>query len=124
MPMFYAADAAPGSGSLLLMMVVMLAVMYFLMIRPENKRKKQAEEMRSSLKKGDQITTIGGIVGKIVQVTDENIVIETSDDRVRMELTKWAVSTNNSNPPEDKKGRKAKKSDEEPAGIEESGEEK
>ena len=88
MPMFYAADAAAGSGSLLLMMVVMLAVMYFLMIRPENKRKKQAEEMRSSLKKGDQITTIGGIVGKIVQVTDENIVIETSDDRVRMELTK------------------------------------
>lgn len=118
MPMFYAADAAPGSGSLLLMMVVMLAVMYFLMIRPENKRKKQAEEMRSSLKKGDQITTIGGIVGKIVQVTDENIVIETSDDRVRMELTKWAVSTNNSNPPADaKKGKKTEK--EEPAKLEE-----
>ena len=116
MPMFYAADAAAGSGSLLLMMVVMLAVMYFLMIRPENKRKKQAEEMRNNLKKGDQITTIGGIVGKIVQVTDENIVIETSDDRVRMELTKWAVSTNNSNPPVDKKGRKAKK--EEPPQIE------
>ena len=117
MPMFYAADAAAGSGSLLLMMVVMLAVMYFLMIRPESKRKKQAEEMRSSLKKGDQITTIGGIVGKIVQVTDENIVIETSDDRVRMELTKWAVSTNNSNPPVDKKGRKART--EEPPQIEE-----
>ena len=118
MPMFYAADAAAGSGSLLLMMVVMLAVMYFLMIRPENKRKKQAEEMRSSLKKGDQITTIGGIVGKIVQVTDENIVIETSDDRVRMELTKWAVSTNNSNPPADaKKGKKTEK--EEPAKLEE-----
>ena len=117
MPMFYAADAAAGSGSLLLMMVVMLAVMYFLMIRPENKRKKQAEEMRNNLKKGDQITTIGGILGRIVQVTDENIVIETSDDRVRMELAKWAVSTNNSNPPVDKKGRKAKK--EEPPQIEE-----
>ena len=73
----------------------MLALMYFMMIRPENKRKKQAEEMRSSLKKGDQITTIGGIVGKIVMVGEENIVIETSDDRVRMELTKWAVSVNN-----------------------------
>ena len=118
MPMFYAADAAAGSGSLLLMMVVMLAVMYFLMIRPESKRKKQAEEMRSSLKKGDQITTIGGIVGKIVQVTDENIVIETSDDRVRMELTKWAVSTNNSNPPA--AGKKGKKTaGEEPPRIEE-----
>ena len=125
MPMFYTAGgAAAGSGSFLIMIVVMLALMYFMMFRPENKRKKQAEEMRNSLKKGDQIPTIGGIVGKIVQVTEENIIIETSDDRVRMELTKWSVSTNNSNPPEDKKGRKAKKSDEEPAGIEESGEEK
>lgn len=118
MPLFYtAAEGAVGMGSLLIPLVVMVALMYFMMIRPENKRKKQAEEMRSSLKKGDQITTIGGIVGKIVQVTDENIVIETSDDRVRMELTKWAVSTNNSNPPVDKKGRKART--EEPPQIEE-----
>ena len=50
----------------LIMIVVMFAIIYFLMIRPENKRKKQAEEMRNSLKKGDQITTIGGIVGRIV----------------------------------------------------------
>ena len=49
--------------------------------------------MRSSLKKGDQITTIGGIVGRIVMVTDNTIIIETSEDRVRMELTKWAVSS-------------------------------
>ena len=119
MPMFYTAGgAAAGSGSFLIMIVVMLALMYFMMIRPENKRKKQAEEMRNSLKKGDQITTIGGIVGKIVQVTEENIIIETSDDRVRMELTKWAVSTNNSNPPADaKKGKKTEK--EEPAKLEE-----
>ncbi len=117
MPLFYtAADAgAAGMGSLLIPLVVMIALMYFLMIRPENKRKKQADEMRSSLKKGDQITTIGGIVGKIVHVTDDNIVIETSDDRVRMELAKWAVSTNNSNPPEDRKGKKK----DEPAQIEE-----
>ena len=120
MPLFYtAAEAgAAGMGSLLIPLVVMIALMYFLMIRPENKRKKEAENMRSSLKKGDQITTIGGIVGKIVHVTDDNIVIETSDDRVRMELAKWAVSTNNSNPPEEKKSKKAKK--DEPAQIEES----
>ena len=120
MPLFYTtADAgAVGMGSLLLPLVVMIALMYFLMIRPENKRKKEAENMRSNLKKGDQITTIGGIVGKIVHVTEENIVIETSDDRVRMELAKWAVSTNNSNPPEEKKSKKAKK--DEPAQIEES----
>ena len=77
----------------IIMMVAMLAIFYFILIRPENKRKKQAQEMRDSLKKGDTITTIGGIVGKIVQVADENIIIETSDDRVRMEVTRWAVST-------------------------------
>ncbi len=121
MPVFYtsgAVDATAGFGSLLLPVVVMLAMLYFMMIRPENKRKKQAEEMRNSLKKGDQITTIGGIVGRIVQVTDNNIIIETSDDRVRMELTKWAVSTNNSQQPEDKKGKKAK-GEEDPPRIEE-----
>ncbi len=100
----------------IIMIVVVIAIFYFLMIRPENKRKKQAEEMRNSLKKGDQITSIGGIVGKIVMVNDETIIIETSDDRVRMELTKWAVSTNNSQQPADKKGKKAQ---EEPAQIEE-----
>lgn len=77
----------------LIMIVALVAMMYFLMIRPENKRKKKAQEMRNSLKKGDVITTIGGIVGKIVTVTPDTIVIETSDDRVRMELTKWSVST-------------------------------
>lgn len=100
-----AASAAGGTGSLILMLVIMFAVMYFFMLRPENKRKKQAEEMRNNLKKGDQITTIGGIVGKIVQVTEGSIVIETSDDRVRMELAKWAVSVNNSNPPAEKKSK-------------------
>ena len=120
MPLFYTATGAEGSAGLgiFLPLILMLAMLYFLMIRPESKRKKQAEEMRSSLKKGDQITTIGGIVGKIVQVTDENIVIETSADRVRMELTKWAVSTNNSNPPA--AGKKGKKTaGEEPPRIEE-----
>lgn len=120
MPLFYTAAGAGSASmmSLLLPLVLMIAMMYFLMIRPENKRKKQAEEMRNSLKKGDQITTIGGIIGKIVQVTDETIIIETSDDRVRMELAKWAVSTNNSNPPADAK--KAKKTEkEEPAKLEE-----
>ncbi len=103
-------NAAGGGLSMIIMLVAMFAIMYFLMIRPENKRKKQAEEMRAALKKGDQITTIGGIVGRIVYVGEENIVIETSDDRVRMELTKWAVSANNSQQPVDKKGKKADKS--------------
>ena len=83
---------AEGS-SMIIMIVLMFAIMYFLMIRPENKRKKKAQEMRDGLKKGDTVTTIGGIVGKIVHVNKDTIVIETSDDRVRMELTKWAVSS-------------------------------
>jgi preprotein translocase subunit YajC len=64
-----------------------------MMIRPENKRKKEAERMRSAIKNGDQITTIGGIVGTVVNVKDDKIVIETSADQVRVELTKWAVSS-------------------------------
>ena len=95
-----------GQGtSTILMVVLMIAIFYFLLIRPENKRKKQAQEMRDSLKKGDVITTIGGIMGKIVKVNPESIIIETSDDRVRMELAKWAVSTN-SNDPAGKGGKK------------------
>ena len=88
-------DASAGLGSTIIMMGVMLGVFYFMLIRPENKRKKEAEQMRSAVKKGDQIVTIGGIVGTVVHVKDENIVIETSADRVRMELAKWSISVNN-----------------------------
>ena len=87
-------DAGTGMGSTMLMLVVMLAVFYFMLIRPENKRKKEAEQMRSSVKKGDKISTIGGIVGTVVDVKENNIVIETSADQVRIELAKWAISTN------------------------------
>ena len=87
-------DAMGGMGSTLLMLVMMIAVFYFMLIRPENKRKKEAEQMRSSVKKGDKITTIGGIVGTVVDVKENNIVIETSADQVRIELAKWALSTN------------------------------
>lgn len=82
-----------GGASMIIMIVVMIAIFYFFMIRPENKKKKQAEEMRSSLAVGDLVTTIGGIVGRIVAVKSETIVFETSEDRVRMEVTKWAISS-------------------------------
>ena len=87
-------DAGAGMGSTMLMLVIMIAVFYFMLIRPERKRKKEAEQMRSSVKKGDKITTIGGIVGTVVDVKENNIVIETSADQVRIELAKWALSTN------------------------------
>ena len=86
--------AGAGMGSTVIMLVLMVAVFYFMLIRPENKRKKEAEQMRSSVKKGDQITTIGGIVGTVVDVKENNIVIETSADQVRIEIAKWALSTN------------------------------
>ena len=78
----------------LLMMGLMFVVFYFMLIRPENKRKKEAEQMRSAVKEGDKITTIGGIIGKVVSVKDDKVVIETSADQVRVELAKWAISTN------------------------------
>ena len=83
-----------GMTSPLIMMVLMIAIFYFMLIRPENKRKKEAEQMRSSVKTGDKITTIGGIIGTVVSVKDEKFVMETGADQVRIELAKWAISTN------------------------------
>ena len=85
----------PDSMSMIVMLLVMIAVFYFFLIRPENKKKKAMNEMRSSLKVGDNITTIGGVIGDIVQVKDDTLVIEVGADKVRIEFTKWAVSTNN-----------------------------
>ena len=79
----------------IVMIVLMFAMMSFFMIRPENKRKKEAQNLRDSLKVGDVITTIGGVVGTICKVDESTIVIETGADRVRIEFTKWAVSTKN-----------------------------
>ena len=87
------ATATGGGMSMIIMLVAMFAIFYFLIIRPENKRKKKTEEMRSSLSLGDEITTIGGIVGKIVQITEDTITFETGEDRVRIQIKKWAVST-------------------------------
>ena len=100
MSLFLANETATGGGlSMILIFVAVIAIMYFLMIRPEKKKQKKVEAMRDALKVGDNITTIGGIVsGPIVSIKDGKdgkIVIETSADRVRMELEKWSVSTNN-----------------------------
>lgn len=77
----------------LIPLILIIAVFYFFMIRPENKKKKKAAEMRAALKVGDVITTIGGVIGTICAVKEETIVIETGADRVRVEFTKWAIST-------------------------------
>lgn len=90
--------ASTGGGMIttIIMLVIMVAIFYFMMIRPENKRKKEAEQMRSELKVGDKITTIGGVIGKVVDIKEDKFVIETSADQVRVEFAKWALSTNDS----------------------------
>ena len=83
-----------GSYTMIIMLVLFIAIFYFMILRPENKKKKEAEELRNSLHKGDQITTIGGIIGKVVNIKDDKIVIEIGEDQVRLELMKWSVMTN------------------------------
>ena len=84
---------AAGGGMSSIVLIMMVAIFYFMLIRPESKRKKQAEEMRSSLQKGDWLTTIGGVYGRIVAITDRTVVIETSEDRVRIEFLKSAIGS-------------------------------
>ena len=88
-----AAAATTQTASPIFLLIAMFAVFYFLIIRPENKKRKKAEEMRSSLSLGEEITTIGGITGKIVQITEDTITFETGEDRVRIQIKKWAIST-------------------------------
>ena len=88
-----ASSTAGAGGSTILMLVLMFAVFYFFFIRPENKKKKKVEDMRNSLSLGDEITTIGGMTGKIVQVTEDTVTFETGEDRVRIQIKKWGIST-------------------------------
>ncbi len=79
--------------SMIIMLVVLFAVFYIFLIRPENKKKKKLQEMRDNLSVGDEITTIGGMVGKIVSIKDNLITFETGEDRVRIQIARWAIST-------------------------------
>ena len=91
----FLSTAATGGGmSGILFLVIIVVVFYFFLIRPENKRKKQLTQMRDNLTIGDEIVTIGGIMGKVVQVTEDTITFETGEDRVRLQVTKWAISSN------------------------------
>lgn len=88
------AASKTSSTSYIILMVVLVAVMYFLMIRPQKKRQKEEQEMRNSLEIGDEIVTIGGIVGKVVTIRENDLVIETGADRNKMRIERWAVNTN------------------------------
>ena len=92
----FAADATGGSlgGSLgmILMIVVMLLMIYFVGIRPQKKQEKEQLSMRNNLKVGDEITTIGGIIGKITSIKEETCVIETAHERTKIRILKSAIS--------------------------------
>ena len=85
------ANAGKSQISLIVMMVLLFAVMYFVMIRPQ----KEEQQMRDSIEVGDEITTIGGIVGRVVTVKDDSLIIETGAERNRIKIMRWAISTNN-----------------------------
>ena len=94
--MFNFLTAGAGMGGSMIMLILMMALMYFMLIRPENKRKKEAEQMRASVRNGDSVTTIGGITGVVVDVKEDKFVLETGADRVRIEFAKFALSENHS----------------------------
>ena len=95
--MFMALDkmpAASDSGSLLaqfLPLVVLIVVFYFVLIRPQRKRDKQEREMRNSISVGDEISTIGGFIGRVVSIKDDTLVIESSSDRTKLKIYRWAI---------------------------------
>lgn len=81
-----------GGGIWSIVLIVgMIALMYFLMIRPQKKQEKEINDMRNNLQVGDEITTIGGIIGKIISIKEETIMIETGHDRTKIRLLKSAV---------------------------------
>ena len=106
-PMFLLAGMLPGTGTgdgstssgspitMIVMMAVLFGAMYFFTIRPQKKKQKEEQQMRDSLQIGDEITTIGGIVGRVVTIKDDSIVIETGADRNKMKIMRWAIQTNN-----------------------------
>ena len=88
-----AGENSGGTWIYLVIMVVMLAVLYFVMIRPQRKQEKEQAQMRDSLAVGDEIVTIGGIVGSVVIIKDDKLMIETGNDRTKMTILRSAVRT-------------------------------
>ena len=88
--------ATSSSGGLLvslLPMILIIALMYFMMIRPQKKRQKEEQQMRNNLRVGDELTTIGGIKGRVVSIKDDTITIESGADRTKIQFMKWAIQT-------------------------------
>ena len=91
-------ETASGSGSMwssIIMMALIIVVFWFFNIRPQRKKDKETAKMRSELQVGDEIVTIGGIIGIIVSMKEDSLVIETGSDRSKVRLARWAISGKN-----------------------------
>ena len=88
------ASGEGGNSMPLIMIVGMFVLMYFMVLRPQKKRQKEEQEMRDSIQIGDEVVTIGGIMGKVVTVKDDSIVIETGTDRTKIKFLRSAIQTN------------------------------
>ena len=84
-----------GSFTMIILMVAMLVFMYFIMIRPQKKKQQEEQKLRDSVQIGDEITTIGGINGRVVTVKEDSIVLETGAERNKLKIMRWAIQTNN-----------------------------
>ena len=77
----------------MLPLIAVLVVMYFLMIRPQKKKEKKTQVMRNNLQVGDEVTTIGGIIGRVVSLREDTLLIETGSDRSKIRIKRWAVQS-------------------------------
>ncbi|EEG29297.1 preprotein translocase, YajC subunit [[Clostridium] methylpentosum DSM 5476] len=95
-------QAAGQSGGMLsmampfIMLAVMFLIMYLLIIRPQKKRDKETQAMRNNIQVGDEVVTAGGIVGRVVNIKEDTIVLETGSDRSKIRIKRWAVQSNES----------------------------
>ena len=91
----------PAGGTFMVMLIQMLplilifVVFYFFMIRPQRKREKEIQKMRSNIEVGDEIVTSGGIIGRVVSIREDTVVIETGSDRSKIRIARWAIQQNN-----------------------------
>jgi len=110
---------AAGGMMTFLPLILIVVVFYFILIRPQNKKNKQVQQMRSAIKRGDRVTTIGGFIGKVVRIREEVITVEVGSDKTRLDIMRWGISKIEEPGSETVKAAKSKDRDEEPDDKEE-----
>lgn len=93
------ADATGGMGTMGMIvsfvpLVLVFVIMYFILIRPQKKKDKQTQKMRQEVQVGDEIITIGGIIGIVVSLKEDNVVLETAGERNKIRIKRWAIQSN------------------------------